>query len=139
MPSTTGAPDTRLFAYLSYRDAPAALQWLEAVGFTIRARQDMPDGTVAHAEAVLGDAAVMIASAAYAYTVPPLIGLSTGDGLYLTVGASDSVDAWFERAVLAGARPVIPPEDTEWGARRARVLDPQGKEWSVGTYVPGVA
>ena len=37
------------------------------------------------------------------------------------------------------AAPVFPPEDTEWGSRRARVLDPGGHEWSSGTYEPGVA
>ena len=29
------------------------------------------------------------------------------------------------------------PEDTEWGTRRARLLDPEGQEWSFGTYAPG--
>lgn len=29
------------------------------------------------------------------------------------------------------------PEETEWGTWRARVLDPEGREWSSGTYVPG--
>ena len=36
------------------------------------------------------------------------------------------------RDAEAGAQEVIPPEDTEWGTRRARVLDPEGHEWSVG-------
>jgi uncharacterized glyoxalase superfamily protein PhnB len=26
---------------------------------------------------------------------------------------------------------------TEWGTERARVLDPEGYEWSFGTYEPG--
>jgi uncharacterized glyoxalase superfamily protein PhnB len=32
---------------------------------------------------------------------------------------------------------VFPPEDTEWGTRRARLLDPEGGEWSFGSYAPG--
>lgn len=128
---------TLLVAYLSYRDAPSALLWLAAVGFAVRVRQDTPDGLVAHAEAVLGQAVVMVASAVEDYTVTPLVGRSTGDGLYLTFDTARAVDEWFERAVAAGASPVIAPEDAEWGARRARVLDPEGKEWSAGTYVPG--
>ena len=41
------------------------------------------------------------------------------------------------QALDAGARPVIVPEDTPWGGRRARVLDPGGYEWSFGDYRPG--
>jgi hypothetical protein len=37
----------------------------------------------------------------------------------------------------AGARVVYPPEDAEWGTHRYRVLDPEGYEWSFGTYRPG--
>ncbi|MER7955760.1 hypothetical protein [Streptomyces sp. NPDC096030] len=40
-------------------------------------------------------------------------------------------------AVAAGATGVIAPEDTAWGSRRARVLDPEGYAWSAGTYRPG--
>jgi uncharacterized glyoxalase superfamily protein PhnB len=37
----------------------------------------------------------------------------------------------------AGGHKVFEPEHTEWGTRRARVLDPEGGEWSLGTYEPG--
>jgi uncharacterized glyoxalase superfamily protein PhnB len=39
----------------------------------------------------------------------------------------------------AGAAVGYPPEDTEWGTRRARFRDPDGHEGSVGTYQPGQA
>lgn len=42
-------------------------------------------------------------------------------------------------ALAAGGTSVIEPEDTQWGARRCRVFDPQGQEWSAGTYQPGIA
>ena len=32
-----------------------------------------------------------------------------------------------------------PPKDSEWGTRRCRVLDPEGYEWSFGSYRPGAA
>lgn len=41
-----------------------------------------------------------------------------------------------ERALGAGARVVYPPEDTEFGTRRYRTLDPEGYEWSFGSYGP---
>ena len=40
-------------------------------------------------------------------------------------------------AVEAGGRSVLEPEQTEWGTERSRVLDPEGYEWSFGTYEPG--
>ncbi|MGH1561642.1 VOC family protein [Mumia sp. DW29H23] len=123
----------RLFVSLSYADAPAAIGWLEAVGFTLVRRQD--DGErVVHAELRRGDAVVMVASDDAPYQRAPLVGRSTGLGLYLLV---DQVDEVFDAAVRAGADAVIPPEDTEWGTRRARVVDPGGVEWSFGTYEPG--
>jgi uncharacterized glyoxalase superfamily protein PhnB len=125
---------TTLHVYLSYRDAPAGIGWLEAIGFVTVARQGAGDGSVAHAELKLGDAVVMLASADADYALPPLVGHSTGGGAYLVV---DDVAAIHDAAVAAGGRSVIAPETTEWGAARARVLDPEGHEWSFGTYVPG--
>lgn len=130
--------EAALHAYLSYRDAPAALTWLECVGFEVVARQDVDD-LVAHAEVRLGNAVVMVASADAHYVRPPLVGRSTGDGLYLWMEDAAAVDAWHRRAVAAGGQDIFPPEDTEWGTRRARVLDLEGKEWSAGTYRPGSA
>jgi uncharacterized glyoxalase superfamily protein PhnB len=100
----------KLFAYLSYPDAPAALDWMVRVGFEVVRRQDGASGLVLHAEVRLGDAVLMVAS---------------------------DVDLFYRNAVAAGGTSVIEPEDTEWGARRARVLDPQGREWSAGSYAPG--
>jgi uncharacterized glyoxalase superfamily protein PhnB len=100
-------PAPALHAYLSYRDAPAGLTWLEEVGFHVVARQDDPRGAVLHAE------------------------------VRLWLPEPAAVDDWHSRAVGAGAREVIAPEDTDWGTRRSRVLDPEGHEWSVGTYRPG--
>lgn len=128
----------RQFSYLSYADAPAAIRWLQAVGFELVRRQDDGD-LVAHAEVRLGDAVVMVASDDAAYVHPPLAGVSTGRGVYLLLGSADEVDRAFSRAVDAGATAVLAPHDTEWGTRRARVVDPGGAEWSWGTYEPGAS
>lgn len=125
---------SKLFPYLSYRDAPAAIEWLERIGFDVAARQDGEDGSVQHAELRLGDAVVMVASDDAGYEVAPLIGRSTGAGLYLLV---DDVPAIHRAALDAGATEVLAPETTEWETERARVLDREGREWSFGTYEPG--
>jgi hypothetical protein len=41
---------TALFAYLTYRDAPAAIDWLEATGFRVVTRHSGDDGAVLHAD-----------------------------------------------------------------------------------------
>jgi uncharacterized glyoxalase superfamily protein PhnB len=125
---------TSLFAYRSYRDAPAAIAWLEAIGFRVVTREPGDGGTVLHAELRRGDAVVMLATADADYRAPSLVGRSTGSGLYLLV---DDVDAIYGAAIEAGATAVFEPETTEWGTERARVLDPEGHEWSFGTYEPG--
>lgn len=130
-------PGASLYAYMSYRDADAGLRWLEGAGFAVVTRQDGPDGEVLHAEARLGDVVLMVASADAEYVVPELLGRSTGGGLYVWLPESSEVDAWYEQAVAAGGSGVISPEDTEWGTRRCRVLDPEAHEWSAGTYRPG--
>jgi uncharacterized glyoxalase superfamily protein PhnB len=131
-PSTGTGP--ALFAYLSYRDAPAALDWFTALGFEVVTRQNGSDGVIVHSEVRLGVIVLMIASADGDYDTPALRGRSTGNGLYLRV---EDVDGLYQRAVDAGARTVFAPESTEWGSRRARVLDPEGHEWSFGSYEPG--
>ncbi|MCS0500554.1 VOC family protein [Protaetiibacter mangrovi] len=123
-----------LTPYLSYRDASAAITWLEAIGFQLVTRQDDAEGAVLHAELRWDDAVVMLAGDDQPYSVAPLIGISTGAGVYLVV---DDVDAVYSLAVGAGATAVLPPEETEWGSRRARVIDPGGREWSFGSYRPG--
>ncbi|MFE5628305.1 hypothetical protein [Streptomyces sp. NPDC056543] len=89
------------------------------------------------AEVRFGDAVVMVAPADAAYSRPALHGVSTGSGLYLWFSAAPAVDDWYVRAVAAGATGLIAPEDTAWGFRRARVLNPEGYERSAGTYGPG--
>jgi uncharacterized glyoxalase superfamily protein PhnB len=125
----------KLFAYLSYHDAPQALEWLAAIGFVVVRKRTGDTDTIVHSEVRNGDTVLMVASNDQAYQHPPLLGQSIGAGLYLLV---DDVEAIYQQAVAAGATPVFQPERTEWGSVRARVLDFDGYEWSFGTYEPGV-
>ena len=120
--------------YLSYRDAAAAIAWLEALGFETLQRQTGPDGSVLHSELRWADTVVMLSSFDAEYATAPLVGSSTGAGVYLI---TQDVDGMYSRAVFAGGTAVLPPADTDWGGRRARVLDPGGREWSFGSYRPG--
>ena len=126
-------PDApNIFPALRYRDARAAIAWLErALGFDTVAVHDGEDGTVAHAELGFGPGMIMLGSA------------GTGDTRFdRVVGSSavyivtDDVGGVFERATAAGATIVRELQDTDYGSREFSVEDPEGNTWSFGTYMP---
>lgn len=47
----------------------------------------------------------------------------------------DDAEAWFTRAVEAGAEVLSPLEDMFWGDRYGRLRDPYGVCWSIGQTV----
>ena len=129
-----------LHAYLGYRDAPAAIAWLERVlGFATTMAFPDDDGGIAHAELRRVDAAVMVFTDRAGYERAPRKGETCGLGTYLSVPDPADVDAAHVRAVEAGAVTVWEPAGTEWGNYRCRILDPEGFEWKVGTHRPGAS
>ncbi len=118
---------------LKYRDAPAAIDWLErAFGFTKKESHEGEDGTVQHAELSAGDGIVMLGSEPEGGD--PRFGPHAGQSwLYAAV---EDPDALHERAAAAGAEVVREIEDTDYGSREFSVRDPEGNIWSFGTYRP---
>ena len=113
--------------YFSYVDAKAAMEFLEAAFGLERVHSfDGPDGRMMHGEMRHGNSVIMMGSVDAAPAVQ-------SPGVYLVVA---DVDAHFARAKAGGAEIVYPPEDTEFGTRRYRARDPEGHEWSFGTYQP---
>ena len=55
-----------------------------------------------------------------------------GVALHLQV---DDADEWWNRALLAGAVPVMPLADQFWGDRYGRVMDPFGHCWSIAAPI----
>ena len=47
----------------------------------------------------------------------------------------EDVDAFFNKAVKAGAEPTMPVSDAFWGDRFGQLKDPFGHSWSVATHV----
>ncbi len=134
MPSTSTAT---LHAYLGFRDAPAALEWLErAFGFATTMRFPDDDGGVQHAELRLGDVALMAFSDPDR-VAPARRGETVGWGLYVRLADEAAVHEVHRRAVEAGAVDVLAPGATPWGNFRCRVADPEGYEWTFGTHRPG--
>lgn len=111
--------------YLSYTDAKAAIGFLTAAfGLELVQGYDGEDGKLMHGEMRHGNGVIMLGTEERPKGSP---------GIYLVV---EDVDAHYEAAKAAGADIVYPPEDTEFGTRRYRARDPEGHEWSFGTYAP---
>ncbi len=126
---------------LRYKDAHAAIAWLERVlGFERQAVYDGPEGTVAHAQLTFGGAGmVMLGSATNANPHPELnarpeeIGGRVTSSMYLVV--KDCVSMW-ERVKAEGAEILMELKEMEYGGKAFAVKDPEGYLWSVGEYDP---
>jgi PhnB protein len=123
---------------IAYENGPAAMDWLaRAFGFRERARMTSPDGRLTHGEMQAGDGLIMLATPSPHYHGPkrhrdecePARRWSEVsyiiDGVLVYV---DDVNAHFERAKLAGATILSPPEEANEG-KRYRVEDLEGHRW----------
>lgn len=129
-----------LSLFTLYRDPAAAVRWLvEAFGFEMTASYGAQEGTIDHAELRLGEAVVMVQAAAPGQGASPVVEGSTVRAPVLSLDGEAEVDALYARVVAAGAETLYAPETTPWGNYRFEVLDPEGHQWSVGSYRPGQA
>jgi uncharacterized glyoxalase superfamily protein PhnB len=126
----------RVYAALRYRDAGAAIDWLErAFGFQTIARHEGPDGSIAHAELRLGESLIMLGTGAEDLQQPPESPRAARVTLYVAV---EDVDALHDRAQAAGAD-VSGLTEQDYGSRDFSARDVEGNHWSFGTYVPQAA
>lgn len=116
-----------VFPCLTFRDAKASIDWLErALGAERLTVHEDDDGRVAHAEVRIGESTIMCGDErAGSKATPP--GVSV---VYVVVA---DADAAYERAKGAGAD-VTEPVDQDYGSRDITVTDPEGNQWSLGTY-----
>ncbi len=128
--SKIGHPN--IFPALRYKDAPAAIEWLnKAFGFEKKFVVPGDVDTVAHAELRLGAGLIMMGSEGKPDPKNPWAAAEYGT--YVVV---PDIDAHHARARAAGARIERPPADTDYGAREYSVRDCDGHLWSFGTYDP---
>ena len=112
--------------YLLVANADAELTFLKAAfGGIEHSSQRNPDNTVAHAEIMVGNSLVMVGQSGGPWQ--PRTG-----ALYLWV---DDVDATYARALQAGAKSEMEPEDKPYGHRNAGVIDQNGVTWWIGAPV----
>lgn len=120
---------------ISDKRASAAIDFYKkAFGATELARIPADDGVrLIHAHLLINGASLMIHDEFPEYVDDPS-GPPDGVTLHLQV---DDADAWFERAVAAGATVKMPLDNMFWGDRYAQVKDPFGHSWSIGCPVKG--
>jgi PhnB protein len=126
--TTPSATATMVTPYLTVADAATALEWYtEALGAVEQFRVVGDDGRLGHAEFKIGEARFMLSDEYPEMGVrsPGSLG-GTPVALHVLV---TGVDALFDRAVAAGATPLLAPADQPHGARQGTILDPYGHRW----------
>ena len=126
-------PLPTFYPVLRYRDAAAAIEWLcGAFGFSkLMVVPGETEGSIGHAELAFGTGVIMLGTGQG--TAAPDVRFNAP---YVFV---EDPDAHFARAKAAEAVTTREPNDTDYGSREYSARDPEGNEWSFGTYRPAPA
>ncbi len=92
-----------------------------------------PDGkSIIHAEIKIGNSIIMLNDEMPQINCnsPQSLG-GTGSSIFLYV---NNADATFNKAISAGAKPLMPLMDAFWGDRFGSIQDPFGHVWSIATH-----
>ena len=115
--------------YLHPKGAPQMIDFLKrAFGAEEIARYASPDGVVHHAQVKIGDSIIEMGEAHAEFQPMPT-------AFYLYV---EDADAWYRRAMQAGATSIYEPADQPYGDRNGGVRDPFGNQWFIGTHIRDV-
>ncbi len=124
-----------IFPILRYSNARDAIRSLRATfGFVELFSVPESGPLVRHAQLKLGTNVLMLGSVRPddGMASPQVLGATT-QALYVYV---EDLDAHYERARLAGAQIVSPPEETDFGSREYHARDVEGHLWTFGTFLP---
>ena len=115
-------------AYLLVDGASKASDFYQrAFGATEIARQPVDDqGRTMHVHLYVNGSSLMLCDPYPEHGHP----LQSPQGFDLMLQVDD-IDAWWERAVAAGAQVITPVQDMFWGARYGQLRDPFGVRWSM--------
>ena len=132
-------PVTGLTPHITIRDARAAEAidfYTKAFGATEMRRTPAQDGKrLMHAHLIVNGASLMLNDDFPEYSGPADVGSGPPLGVTLHLQVDDA-EAWFARAVAAGAAATMPLENMFWGDRYGQVTDPFGYRWSIAHPLP---
>ena len=95
-------------------------------------RYDGPNGSVMHAEVMVGDSVVMLGDCPPGTAPMPAV-------LSYYVADGPAVDATYARALAAGATTVTAPKDQFYGYRSACLTDCGGNRWTICAVIEVVS
>jgi PhnB protein len=118
--------------YLVVKGAAKAIDFYKkAFGAQELFRMDGPNGTIGHADLIIGTSHLMLADKPEKGDVK---GASSSVFLYV-----EDVDDVVRKAIRAGAKETAPVQDMFWGDRYGKIVDPFGQEWQIGTHIEDVS
>jgi PhnB protein len=119
-----------LTPYIVVKDVAKLIDFLKA-GFDAKeiVRHGKPDGSVMHAQLRIGDSFIMMGEQPPNKPAAPAM-------LYLYVA---DCDAWYNRAIAAGATSMMPPMNMFYGDRHGGVSDAWGNQWWIATHIEDVS
>ena len=113
--------------------AEAIAFYQQAFGAVEIDRMPGPGGKLMHATIRIGDSLVMLCDEFPEFcSAGQLAPQGSAVSIHLYV---PDADALWERALAAGAKPVMPLGDAFWGDRYGQVVDPFGHRWSIATHL----
>lgn len=116
-------------AFLHPKGAPEMIDFLRrAFGAEEVSRDASPEGVVHHAQVKIGDSMIEMGEAHGEFQPMPTM-------FYLYV---EDCDAWYRRAIEAGATSISAPADQPYGDRTGGVQDPFGNQWFIATHLRDV-
>lgn len=137
MANPNQGPTTGLTPHIAIPDkrgSEAIDFYAKAFGATENMRMPAEDGVrLMHAHLTVNGTSLMMHDDFPEYTGHAMAA-PTGVTLHLHV---DDTDAWYQRAMDAGASSTLEPHDAFWGDRYAQVKDPFGHLWSIGGPIKG--
>src|SRR5438874_433861 len=119
-----GAPDVQPYLH-PLRGEPVIAFLKKAFGAEDLGRAVSPDGVIHHATLKIGDSHLELGEAQGPYQAMKSM-------FYLYV---PDCDAFYLRALAAGATSISAPEDQPYGDRSGGVTDPFGNKWYIATHI----
>ena len=118
----------RATPYITVDGALKAAEFYKKAFDATVAASHPPDekGRTMHVHLYINDGSVMLSDAYPEHGHP----WKAPQGFNISLHVDDT-DAWYKRAVDAGATAVMPPQDMFWGDRYGQLKDPFGVTWAL--------
>jgi uncharacterized glyoxalase superfamily protein PhnB len=142
MPARTSTPAKvqPTSPYLTVRGAADAIDlYKKAFGAKEKGRMPAQDGRrLMHADLTINGGTVMLSDEFPEHGGPqaPANGSPPPVAITIQYKKPADVDATFQRAIAAGCKSVMDPQDTFWDARFAVLSDPFGHRWMLNAPLP---